>query len=304
MADREGRLEDRPLRIKAEVLPYDQCDIEPMLNALQNFPDPFITRYEVDGKRYIQVVKSSAHFNPHPNEKQSEFPKCSKKLQPKTEALAKSNRALALNPLSLNPESPLIESPLSDSAVRTLSPKVEIERREYRIPEPKDDPTAAIVMYYKAVKKGIPFDDRTWDQEHWSRTARASKALLKICGSYEAARACLDQVGEQMGERSWTLETINKWAHEWKAKQGGKDYGATNSARFFDAVAKQRTAAKFAQLREKSTDGTLLDRVRNMQGISADPEAGGRGPGSADGKDMGALRADSLETEADRREEL
>jgi len=25
LADREGRLEDRPLRIKAEILPYDTC---------------------------------------------------------------------------------------------------------------------------------------------------------------------------------------------------------------------------------------------------------------------------------------
>ena len=28
MADREGRLEDRPKRIKAEILPYDNCDTD------------------------------------------------------------------------------------------------------------------------------------------------------------------------------------------------------------------------------------------------------------------------------------
>jgi len=31
IADREGRLEDRPKRIKAEVLPYDECDMDNLL---------------------------------------------------------------------------------------------------------------------------------------------------------------------------------------------------------------------------------------------------------------------------------
>ena len=122
MADREGRMEDRPARIKAEILPYDECDIEAMLNALQNFSEPFIIRYEIDSRRYIQVVKSGAHFNPHPNEKHSEIPKCLKKLQQKVEALLPLDGALALNPLSLNPESPLIESPILNPSPAPASP--------------------------------------------------------------------------------------------------------------------------------------------------------------------------------------
>ena len=33
IADREGRLEDRPKKLKVEVLPYDECDAETMLAA-------------------------------------------------------------------------------------------------------------------------------------------------------------------------------------------------------------------------------------------------------------------------------
>jgi len=33
-ADRAGRLEDRPRKIKAEVLPYDACDVDDLLNDL------------------------------------------------------------------------------------------------------------------------------------------------------------------------------------------------------------------------------------------------------------------------------
>ncbi len=63
IADREGRLEDRPKRIKAEILPYDDCDVDKFLNDLQSHG--FIKRYEVDGKRYIQIINFKKHQNPH-----------------------------------------------------------------------------------------------------------------------------------------------------------------------------------------------------------------------------------------------
>jgi len=72
IADREGRLEDRPKRIKAEVLPYDDCDVDQLLDQLAE--RDFIVRYEVDGLRYIQIINFSKHQNPHKNEKDSEIP--------------------------------------------------------------------------------------------------------------------------------------------------------------------------------------------------------------------------------------
>ena len=72
LADREGRLKDRPKRIKAEVLPYDSCDIDKLLNDL--WRHGFIIRYEVDGERFIQVVNFLKHQNPHHKEAKSEIP--------------------------------------------------------------------------------------------------------------------------------------------------------------------------------------------------------------------------------------
>lgn len=71
-ADREGRLEDRPLRIKAEILPYDDVDIENLLQQLHEAE--FIQRYEVNGNRYIQIVNFRKHQHPHINEQPSEIP--------------------------------------------------------------------------------------------------------------------------------------------------------------------------------------------------------------------------------------
>lgn len=72
VADRAGRLEDRPLRIKAEVLPYDNCDVNEMLQQLDGIG--VIHRYAVGPKRYIQIRTFAKHQNPHIREPQSVIP--------------------------------------------------------------------------------------------------------------------------------------------------------------------------------------------------------------------------------------
>ena len=72
LADREGRLEDRPKRIKGELLPFDSHDAEPLLNELK--ARGFIERYEVDGRAFIQIVAFSKHQNPHHREPESNIP--------------------------------------------------------------------------------------------------------------------------------------------------------------------------------------------------------------------------------------
>lgn len=72
IADREGRLECRPKKIKAEILPYDDCDINSLLSDLEKHG--FITRYDVNGNQYIQVLNFVKHQNPHMREAASTIP--------------------------------------------------------------------------------------------------------------------------------------------------------------------------------------------------------------------------------------
>jgi len=72
LADREGRLEDRPKRIKAALFPWDDVDMPAMLTALAALG--FIDRYTVDGVDIIQVVSFTKHQNPHTREQSSELP--------------------------------------------------------------------------------------------------------------------------------------------------------------------------------------------------------------------------------------
>ena len=71
-ADREGRLEDRLKRLKPQILPFDNCDIEALANSL--FKKGFIQRYVVDGKGYIQISEFRKHQNPHMKEQPSTIP--------------------------------------------------------------------------------------------------------------------------------------------------------------------------------------------------------------------------------------
>lgn len=78
IADREGRLEDRPMRIKGELFPYEQIDVDALLKELAMVrpgqDHAFIVRYQVGGVRYLQIVKFSENQNPHKDEKSSEIP--------------------------------------------------------------------------------------------------------------------------------------------------------------------------------------------------------------------------------------
>jgi len=74
IADRRGRLEDRPLRIKGALFPYDNLDVDGLLQLLADSEDEFIIRYEVVGKRYIQITNFEKNQHVHKDEAESVIP--------------------------------------------------------------------------------------------------------------------------------------------------------------------------------------------------------------------------------------
>jgi hypothetical protein len=73
-ADKAGRMEDRPKRLKAKVFPYDDLDFEALLSDLATAG--FITRYTVADRRYICIPEESwgEHQRPRKDEHESSFP--------------------------------------------------------------------------------------------------------------------------------------------------------------------------------------------------------------------------------------
>jgi hypothetical protein len=128
IADREGRLEDRPLRIKAQAFPYrDGLDVEPMLAWLA--AQGFIARYTAGQGRYIQILAFGKHQNPHKNEVASVLPPMAEQSQPLDEVVPPSSERLGLTPSSLTPDSGLRtpDSRLPTPPAQPASPECVVE---------------------------------------------------------------------------------------------------------------------------------------------------------------------------------
>ncbi len=72
LADREGRLEYRPKKIKMQLFPADNINIEQSLLGLSGAS--LVQVYVVDNIKYIQITNFNKHQNPHQKEKASTIP--------------------------------------------------------------------------------------------------------------------------------------------------------------------------------------------------------------------------------------
>lgn len=139
LADREGRLEDRPKRIKAEVFPYDNVDVAVGLAELERAG--FIARYAADHLPCIQILAFAKHQNPHCKEAASTIPaQC--KPGARTE-ISGTSRADSLNPIT--------DSPLVGNGADAPTPK---RGKPNKTPMPADFGISERVRSW-AAKKGF-----------------------------------------------------------------------------------------------------------------------------------------------------
>jgi hypothetical protein len=71
-ADKEGRFEWRPKRVKKNILPYDNCNVTDLANQLVE--KGFLLPYQEDEIVYGCIPTFLEHQHPHPNEKKSRIP--------------------------------------------------------------------------------------------------------------------------------------------------------------------------------------------------------------------------------------
>ena len=115
LADRDGRLEDRPKRIKAEIFPYRDChDFNGLLTELARLG--FIDRYDEGGTAVIQVINFSKHQSPHKTERPSDLPE---KTENSISCLI--TEVAPLNDESLNVKESLIPDSLIPDSLNTDS---------------------------------------------------------------------------------------------------------------------------------------------------------------------------------------
>lgn len=121
-ADKAGRLEDRPLRIKASAFPYREgVDADGLLTDLDKHG--FIRRYVVGELRLIEILNFAKHQKPHHTEKESELPAFTDSCQVTVNTPCKD----ALIPDSLNTDLLIPERVAANAA-----PDDPVERRIWR----------------------------------------------------------------------------------------------------------------------------------------------------------------------------
>lgn len=177
LADKRGRLEDRPIRIKGELFPYrDNVDANGYLTVLER--EGFIARYVVDGGALIQVLKFEEHQSPHHTERESKLPAppCKNKDLPRNGELTvksplehrestQAKRSDSLIPDSLIPDSPkqTFSSELQTSSDQAGAPP---EKKTSKQPSQEACRLATLlkseIRRNKADYKITPAQERRW----------------------------------------------------------------------------------------------------------------------------------------------
>jgi hypothetical protein len=190
VADREGRLKDQPKKIKVQILPYDECDIDKLLNNLEEAG--FIIRYSVGQCSCIQIVNFNKHQNPHHQERDSEIP-APDNNEIKPEVISDKSRtnpadSLNLIPDSLNP-STSSENSFSDDSLEMKMTKFMIDKILESYPGAKVPKTEnQIYKWALAFNRLMRIDKRTVDdirtlmkwvyqEEFWSTNIRSPDKL-------------------------------------------------------------------------------------------------------------------------------
>jgi uncharacterized protein YlbG (UPF0298 family) len=69
IANYQGCIEYRPKRLKVQLLPYDDCNIQKIVNDLDKAR--LIRLYSVYDIEYIKIINFEKHQNPHKNEREA-----------------------------------------------------------------------------------------------------------------------------------------------------------------------------------------------------------------------------------------
>jgi hypothetical protein len=179
VADRAGRMEDKPKKIKMMLFPADDLDVDAALNALASYN--FILRYEHDGARFIQVMEFCKHQNPHKDEKASTIPApCEHHASTVQEDISHDGNP-ADSPI---PSSPIPDSPIADSLIPDSKFNNNVEQKNLdraRVESLVIDPIPEIFAYWQRIMKS---PKSVLDEKR----RRSIKSALK---NYSAADVCI-----------------------------------------------------------------------------------------------------------------
>jgi len=188
LADRAGRLEDRPKRIKMAVFPADSVDVERSLADLEEAK--FIDRYEAEGKLCIQIINFLKHQNPHIKEAPSTLPERKSTDKERGEHGASTVQARCSN--SASPADSLIPDSLIPDSLNKEGGKADGEGGDWQSNQP---PTA---------REGEFPMDLSWEpSDHFPTLARQAGAPAPTAEAVAEFRSYWIGQGAAMSQHQW-----------------------------------------------------------------------------------------------------
>jgi hypothetical protein len=215
ICDYKGDLEWREKRIKAQILPYDDCDIKKLTINLDK--SGFVRFYSVQGVLYLNIVNFAKHQNPHLNEKKkgSDIPAPTKEslqvveIKGLTINLDKSglkpyeNGTDPADSLIPYPDSPIL---IPDSGVSNIVATAPVKQsKQFKPPVPQ-----AVAQYM--TKRGVGFNEAVKESE-------------KLCDFY----ACKNWMVGKNKMKDWKAATRN-WLRNYEPPVSGDglDHNSTD----------------------------------------------------------------------------
>ena len=214
-ADREGRLLDRPKKLKAEILPYDECDIERLVQCLHDAG--MVLRYVVENVGYIQVLTFLKHQNPHIKEGASTIPAPDKNGALPVLAREIPERA-GLIPDSLNPHTDSLN--LIPDSLKPKPVKVKNNTRPAdAFIRPDDCPESAWRDWMTARKaKRLPNTETAWQafKRECDVAGLTPADAVKVCaergwGGFRASYMDGSAIGIKKTLHDNNKEVLDKW---------------------------------------------------------------------------------------------
>lgn len=247
IADKKGRMDDRPKRIKAEVFPYYKADVDVLLSRLEE--GGFIERYSACGEAYIQIRNFEKHQHPHKNEPDSVIPSAPANVSAASDIVRTEPDILGSRPAETVAKAKA-ESETVAEAVSVAPPRVSfVPQSESPFPEPPEsEPESFVAVYAKHYAEKNP--GRTLSPSSRSDCIRlqnkhGSADCIECAGLYEWDKgpAYLDEV---MSDDKWRTRKTGRTAGRGKASGSAEDPSGVGAWEAYAAGEDQRTPAAAA----------------------------------------------------------
>ena len=249
LADREGRLEDRPKRIKAQLFPYDDIKIDVLLSRLASAA--FIVRYVVDDVGVIEIRTFVKHQHPHHKEPASALPGNPNKFEKSRKSRGKYGASLGQGQ-GVTPTLPQHDpsDTDTDTDTDTLDPDTDTDT--------DTDTSPATVV----AETWLDRFDRFWDAYPKKKAkADALKAWKRLKPSAGTTDAILAAVARQRQSEDWLRSggQFIPYPATWLNRQQWLDEGVEGQSHLSETARHNLAAAEEALLLIQAWDARRDD---------------------------------------------